>query len=118
LNYWLNSDEHGQRYFERCMYGQGRPHLSFEQLGATPIALPPLAEQHRIVAEVDRRLSLLRETVVQVDANLRRAERLRQSILSRAFSGELLPASRSEHPIEDRGLPLGAAVPARCAVAS
>ncbi len=48
--------------------------------------LPPQVEQLRIVAEVDRRLSLLRETEVQVDANLRRAERLRQSILSRAFS--------------------------------
>ena len=51
------------------------------------IPLPPPAEQHRIVAEVDRRLSLLRDTEAQVDANLQRAERLRQSILSRAFSG-------------------------------
>jgi type I restriction enzyme S subunit len=50
------------------------------------IPLPPIAEQHRIVAEVDRHLSLLRETGTQVDANLRRAGRLRQSILSKAFS--------------------------------
>jgi type I restriction enzyme S subunit len=56
----------------------------FEALG---IPLPPLAEQHRIVAEVDRRLSLLRVTEAQVDANLRRAEHLRQSILSQAFAG-------------------------------
>jgi len=60
----------------------------FEALG---IPLPPLAEQHRIVAEVDRRLSLLRETEAQVDANLARAGRLRQSILARAFSGDLIP---------------------------
>ncbi|MDD3608979.1 MAG: restriction endonuclease subunit S [Halothiobacillaceae bacterium] len=58
----------------------------FEALG---VPLPPLSEQHRIVAEVERRLSLLRETEAQVDANLKRAERLRQSILSRAFSGQL-----------------------------
>ncbi len=38
--------------------------------------LPPEAEQHRIMAEVERRLSLLRETEAQVDANLKRAERL------------------------------------------
>jgi type I restriction enzyme S subunit len=50
------------------------------------VALPPHAEQHRIVAEVDRHLSLLRVTEAQVNTNLRRAERLRQSILSRAFS--------------------------------
>jgi type I restriction enzyme S subunit len=52
-----------------------------------PLALPPIAEQHRIVDEVDRHLSLLRETEAQVDANLQRAGRLRQSILSRAFAG-------------------------------
>ena len=50
--------------------------------------LPPEAEQHRIVAEVDRRLSLLRGTEIQVDVNLKRAERLRQSILQSAFRGD------------------------------
>jgi type I restriction enzyme S subunit len=51
-----------------------------------PLPLPPLGEQHRIVTEVDRRLSLLSETEAQLDANLRRAVRLRQSVLSRAFT--------------------------------
>jgi len=53
---------------------------------ATPIAVPPLAEQHRIVAEVDRRLSLVREVEAEVDANFKRAGALRQATLSRAFS--------------------------------
>jgi len=48
--------------------------------------LPPLAEQYRIVAEVDRRLSLVRTIEAEVDANLKRAEHLRQSILARAFA--------------------------------
>jgi type I restriction enzyme S subunit len=50
------------------------------------IRLPPITEQERITAEVDRRFSLLRKTEAQVDANLQRAERLRQSVLSKAFS--------------------------------
>jgi len=86
LNYWLNSEKHGQQYFDRCIYGQGRPHLSFMQLMTTPIALPPVAEQHRIVAEVDRRLSIVREVEAEVDANLRRAQALRQATLARAFA--------------------------------
>lgn len=86
LNYWLNSDEHGQRYFERCMYGQGRPHLSFEQLSVTPVAVPPLAEQHRIVEDVGRRFSFIDEIEAQIAANLRRAESLRRSLLNKAFS--------------------------------
>ena len=86
LNYWLNSTDNGQRYLDRCMYGQGRPHLSFEQLMAAPIALPPLVEQERIGAEVDRRLSLIDDVEAEVDANLKRAQALRQSTLSKAFS--------------------------------
>ncbi|MGA9163401.1 MAG: restriction endonuclease subunit S [Thiobacillus sp.] len=63
----------------------------FEALG---IPLPPLVDQHRIVAEVDRRLSLLRETEAQVDVNLQRADRMRQAILARAFSGVLINGNR------------------------
>lgn len=54
------------------------------------LPIPPETEQYRIVAEIDRRLSLVREVESQVDANLQRAERLRQSILSQAFSGGLI----------------------------
>ena len=50
----------------------------------------PLAEQHRIVAEVDRRLSVVHVVEETVEANLARAERLRQSILKRAFEGKLV----------------------------
>ena len=50
------------------------------------IPIPPSSEQERIVAEVDRRLSLLRETEAQVDANLQRASRLHQAVLLRAFN--------------------------------
>lgn len=60
--------------------------INIETLKALPIPVPPIDEQQRIVAEVDRRLSLIRETEDQVDANLQRAERLRQSVLSKAFS--------------------------------
>jgi len=86
LNYWLNSADNGQRYLDQCMYGQGRPHLSFEQLMAAPIALPPLAEQERIGAEVARRLSLIDGVEAEVDANLKRAQALRQATLSKAFA--------------------------------
>lgn len=69
--------------------GGVQPNLNLSLIRAILIALPPLAEQHRIVDEVDRRLSILRETEAQVEANLQRAERLRQSILAAAFSGRL-----------------------------
>jgi type I restriction enzyme S subunit len=64
----------------------------------TPIPLPPSAEQRRIVAEVERRLSVIDELEMQVDANLKRAERLRQAILKRAFEGKLVPQDPNDEP--------------------
>ena len=64
----------------------GRKKLTQLALVTAPLGIPPQAEQQRIVAEVDRRLSLVRETEAQVDANLQRAVRLQQSILSKGFS--------------------------------
>jgi type I restriction enzyme S subunit len=63
--------------------------LNLGILKTLPIALPPLAEQTRIVAEVERRLSVVEELESVVTANLQRATRLRQSILQKAFTGEL-----------------------------
>ena len=47
-------------------------------------------EQQRIIAKVERRLSVVEELEVVVNANLQRATRLRQSILQRAFEGKLV----------------------------
>ena len=62
------------------------PILNKSKFEALSVPLPPLNEQHRIVAEVDRRLSLVRGVEVEVDANLKRAQALRQSTLSKAFA--------------------------------
>ena len=55
-------------------------------LRSIAIGLPPKAEQARIVAEVDRHLSILREVEAEVNANLQRAQALRQATLAKAFA--------------------------------
>lgn len=70
--------------------GVALTHFNTQSVARMPVPVPPAGEQDRVVGEVDRRLSLIRETETQVNANLQRAERLRQSILSQAFSGQLL----------------------------
>jgi type I restriction enzyme, S subunit len=86
---WIVSPAHGRKFLEKWAYGAGKPGLSLEQVRTLPVALPPLAEQTRIVAEVERRLSVVEELESAVTANLQRATRLRQSILQKAFTGKL-----------------------------
>ena len=81
--YWLMS-----RYEETRRGGSenNQQALNKSLVEQIPIPVPPLTEQLRIVAEVDRRLSILRELEVEVETNLKRAEGLRQSVLSKFFA--------------------------------
>jgi type I restriction enzyme, S subunit len=67
--------------------------INIETLKELPIPLPPLEEQRRIVAEVERRLSVARQVESAVDGALVRASRLRQAVLKSAFEGKLSPSS-------------------------
>ncbi|MBZ0097203.1 MAG: restriction endonuclease subunit S, partial [Sulfuricella sp.] len=59
--------------------------INLDVLQNVAVPFPPLAEQRAIVNELELRFSLTDEAEAQVNANLQRAERLRQSILSGAF---------------------------------
>jgi type I restriction enzyme S subunit len=72
----------------------GQTGISGSDLRQMPIPLAPLAEQQRIVAEIERRLSVIREVEGATSTEHQRATRLRQSILQRAFSGRLATAPR------------------------
>jgi len=54
-------------------------------LRSIAIGLPPKEEQVRIVTEVDRQLSIIRKVESEVDANLKRAQALHQSTLSKQY---------------------------------
>ena len=69
----------------------GQQGISGGEIKRMPIPLPPFLEQQRIIAEVDRRLSIVREVEAEVVANLKRAQALRQSVLSRAFADQNEP---------------------------
>lgn len=60
-------------------------HLTLEKFKAAPFPLPPLNEQRRIVAEVDRRLTIVCEIEAEADASLKRAQAVRQAVLARTF---------------------------------
>ena len=84
---WLLSPAGRQEIEQVSSSTSGLHTLSTGKVARLPIPVPPRAEQHRIVAEVDRRLSIAREVEAEVGTNLKRAQALRQAILSKAFAG-------------------------------
>jgi len=76
----------------------GQYNVSVSSLNRITVPIPPLTEQFRIVAEVERRLSVVQELEGAVAASLARAGRLRQAILKRAFEGKLVPQDPSDEP--------------------
>ena len=84
ISWWGNT--FGRDYFLR--EGKQTTNLAsinMTKLSAFPVPVPPLAEQLRIVAEVDRRLSIVGEAEAELDANLKRVRSLRQGVLTQAF---------------------------------
>ncbi|AMV29402.1 Type-1 restriction enzyme EcoKI specificity protein [Gemmata sp. SH-PL17] len=77
--------------------GVGINHLSAAKFSALVVSLAPEAEQDAIVSEVEQRLSVISATEEYIDAGLKRASRLRQSILKEAFTGQLVP----QNPVEE-----------------
>lgn len=86
LTHWLLAQPVLSRLERTAKATAGQHNLQVSTCRKLPIPVPPLTEQTRIVAEVDRHLSIIREVEAEVDANLQRAQALRQATLSAAFS--------------------------------
>ena len=83
-----------QRWIFDNSTGSAIPNVKgVKELKAIPIPLPPLVEQQQIVAELERRLSVIEELEAAIEANLTRADRLRRSILQRALTGRMVSSA-------------------------
>ena len=76
----------------------GQANVNGTKLRACPVPLPPSNEQHRIVGEVDRLLSVAFAMAGAAAADHQRCQRLRQSILKWAFEGRLADQDPSDEP--------------------
>ena len=88
LQHALNS-LHCYRQSQKYTHGVGNQDLGLTRMIWVTVPLPPLQEQEQIVAEVERRMSVIDKLEAALEANLTRAVRFRQSILRQAFMGQL-----------------------------
>ncbi|MGY2132371.1 restriction endonuclease subunit S [Hymenobacter sp. HD11105] len=84
--------------FSTVSHGGTMDILNLSTLRELPVPLPSLAEQDFILLEVDRLFSALDHVEQALKVELVRSERLRQSILHRAFTGKLVPQNATDEP--------------------
>ena len=83
---------------ERYAPATAQKNINLAILRGIAIPFPSLAEQNIIAQEINRYLSIADEVEKIITVELKRAEQLRQSILKKAFSGELVPQDPSDEP--------------------
>lgn len=76
----------------------GVNNISAKELQQLNIPICSPSEQDEIVRILDERLDAVEALDAEVDANLARADALRQSILKQAFSGRLVPQDPADEP--------------------
>ena len=99
LSWYANSN--GQAYF----FGEGKQttnlaSINMTKLKALPVPVPPLAEQDRILDEVERLLSVSDATAALVGREISRCRRLRVATLKWAFEGKLTDQDPADEPAD------------------
>ena len=72
--------------------------LHIEDLKKITICLPPLCKQKKIVEEIEKRFAIADEVEKVVEDNIEKAKQLKQSILKKAFEGNLVPQEPTDEP--------------------
>lgn len=97
LMHWLNSPAIVHRV-QDLTGGSASPHLNVKDIKNLPTPVPPLAEQHEIV----RRVEALFKIAECIEERYKKAkshvDKLTQSILAKAFRGELVSQDLNEEP--------------------
>lgn len=97
LKNYLNSPI-GFKMVTGKMTGTAIKRIILQRIKETPIAVPPINEQAKIVEEVEKHISIIDGSETMIEFELKRARSLRQSILKRAFEGKLVPQDPEDPP--------------------
>lgn len=96
LSQWLllclMADAGGRGELLECAYGAGKPGLNLDTIRSLSVPLPPLAEQHRIVAKVDELMAVFD----QLEASLTNANETRKRLLDALMAEALAPVDANE----------------------
>ena len=90
FQYYLASPSYRSAFFHYETGNVGQGNVGTKALTEPIVILPNIEQQWRIVEEIESRLSVCDSIEKTVDTALQQAEALRQSILKKAFEGEMV----------------------------
>jgi len=90
LTYFLNT--HFAKNYGNTVrsFGVNQSNINGTKLKTYPIPLAPIEEQHRVIQELESKLTICDKIEETISQSLLQAETLRQSILKKAFEGKLV----------------------------
>lgn len=78
------------QFFSNETGNVGQGNVSMSAVTESVLPAPSLSEQKQVIEEIESRFSIIDQLEQTIKENLQKAEALRQSILKKAFSGELV----------------------------
>jgi type I restriction enzyme S subunit len=96
---------------QRQTHGSGMVHITKSKFDSTPVALPPLNEQRRIVAAIEEHLSRLDAADASLSQGVRRLDQLRRVASSEPFRGDWPRLPMSEVTDAERPIRYGILMP-------
>lgn len=100
VHLWLIAPNAGRKQLEDAAYGGGKPGLNLQNIKDVEILLPPIEEQKEIVRRVEELFAWADRVETKVKAAQERIDQLTQSVLAKAFRGELVPQDPNDEPAE------------------
>jgi len=98
LNFYLNSHTAKQYGNTVKTDGVNQSNINGEKLAHYPFPYCSLEEQKIVVEFLESQISQIDRTEADIDSQIQKAEALRQSILKKAFSGQLVAQTPNDEP--------------------
>lgn len=100
LMHYLNSQT-ARGFAMDAAFGTTRLRMTLPIFRSLPVPLPPMAEQRRVAAEIERRLSVVDALEAMMELSTKRVKSLRRAVLRKAFEGGLVPQNPADEPAID-----------------
>lgn len=98
VEFYLRSELGLKLLIKNAKWAVNQASINQSDVGNTPIPVPPMPEQKVVIESVEVVLSECEGTVDQLSREVVRAAALRQSILTAAFAGKLVPQDPADEP--------------------